>query len=241
MKIAAIIQARMGSTRLLGKVLRMLGDKTVLAHVVDRLRAVPQVDEVIVATTAGSRDEPVAEEARRIGAACFRGSEEDVLSRYYEAAKQVQADAVVRITSDCPLLDPEVSSLVIRSYMEAPMCDYASNTLVRTYPRGLDTEIFSFESLEAAFAETREAYDREHVTPFIYRHPERFVCKSVTSGIPVPDYRWTLDTPEDWELIRRLYDALYVPGQRFSWHQAAAWMNANPEFHAINAHIRQKT
>lgn len=240
MKNVVIIQARMGSTRLPGKVLRTLADKTVLAHVIERAQAFHNVQGIVVATTVGSQDDPIVEEAKRKGVMVYRGSESDVLSRYYEAAFQVQADTVIRITSDCPLIDPEVSSYVIQEYLKEGIYDYVSNTLERTYPRGLDAEIFSFASLEMAYRETSEIHDREHVTPYLYNNPHRFSCRSVVCQDGILDYRWTLDTPEDWELIQRIYESLYHPGRLFSWKEARAFMQQNPELVSINSHIQQK-
>lgn len=240
MKNVVIIQARMGSTRLPGKVLKTLAGQTVLAHVIERTKAFQNVQEIVVATTLGSQDDPIEEEAKRRGVAVYRGSETDVLSRYYEAAMQAQADTVIRITSDCPMIDPEVSSYVIREYLEEGKCDYASNTLERTYPRGLDTEVFSFASLEAAHLETRNPHDREHVTPYIYNNPERFSCRSVECREGTPEYRWTLDTLEDWELIQRIYGVLFDPGRLFSWKEALVLMRERREWMSINSHIQQK-
>ncbi|MEW9702568.1 NTP transferase domain-containing protein [Paenibacillus sp. SI8] len=235
-----IIQARMGSTRLPGKVLRTLAGKTVLAHVIERVQNFQNVQGIVVATTDGTQDDPIVEEAKARGAMVYRGSESDVLSRYYEAALQAQADTVIRITSDCPLIDPEVSSFVIQEYLIGEKYDYVSNTLQRTYPRGLDTEVFSFASLEAAHRKTQEAHDREHVTPYIYNNPECFFSRSVVCQDGIPEYRWTLDTPEDWELISRIYEALYQPGRLFSWKEAASLMRQNPDWAMINSHIQQK-
>lgn len=235
-----IIQARMGSTRLPGKVLRTLADKTVLAHVIDRAKCVKDATEIVIATTAGAQDDAIANEAKRLDVRVYRGSETDVLSRYYEAAAEARADTVVRITSDCPLIDPEVSSRVLQAFVAGQPCDYASNTLVRTFPRGLDTEAFSFESLALAHNEARSSHDREHVTPYLYVNRERFRCRSVVSDEPIPDYRWTLDTPEDWELIRRIYEALYEPGRLFTWQAAAELMQLHPDWDLINSHIQQK-
>jgi len=198
------------------------------------------VQEIVVATTLSSQDDPIVEEAVRLGVRISRGSESDVLSRYYEATLKVQADTVIRITSDCPLIDPEVSSLVISEYLENGKCDYTSNTIERTYPRGLDTEVFSYASLETAHRETLDAHDREHVTPYIYNNPQRFICRSIVNTEDIPEYRWTLDTPEDWELIRRIYETLNQTGRLFSWKEAAAVMQENPGWIGINSHIEQK-
>lgn len=239
MNIVIIIQARMGSTRLPGKVLYELVDKTVLAHVIDRAKAIIGVTEIVIATTIGQQDDPIVQEARKLGVTVYRGSESDVLSRYYEVAKLVRADAVVRITSDCPMLDPEVSSNVVATYSTSNS-DYVSNTLERTFPRGLDTEVFSFDSLETAYREAQAPHDREHVTPYIYNNRDRFVCRSFRSSAEIPEYRWTLDTPEDWELITRIYESIYHPDVLFSWKEAAELIKCNPEWAAINAHIEQK-
>ncbi|MEC0267599.1 glycosyltransferase family protein [Paenibacillus anseongense] len=241
MKNVVIIQARMGSTRLPGKVLTNLAGKTVLAHVIERAQNFKNVQEIVVATTTGAQDAPIVEEAISQGAAVYRGSEYDVLSRYYEAGLQAKADTVIRITSDCPLIDPEVSSHIIQEYLnEGGKYDYVSNTLNRSYPRGLDTEVFSFASLETAHRESQRAHDREHVTPYIYNTPKYFNCRSVLTDEGILDYRWTLDTPEDWELISRIYNSLYLPGQLFTWKEAASLMRKNPDWAMINSHVEQK-
>ncbi|MCY9665098.1 glycosyltransferase family protein [Paenibacillus alginolyticus] len=240
MRNVVIIQARMGSTRLPGKVLKKLIDKTVLAHVVERTEAFQNVQEIIIATTLASHDDLIIEEARRLGVNVYRGSESDVLSRYYETALRARAETVIRITSDCPLIDPETSSLVIKEYLGNSVCDYASNTLDRTFPRGLDTEVMSFASLEVAHREAREPHHREHVTPYIYTNRERFSCRSVINQDGYADYRWTLDTPEDWDLILKIYETLYQSGRIFSWQEAAALMQRNPEWMLINSNIQQK-
>ncbi|MED1872999.1 glycosyltransferase family protein [Brevibacillus borstelensis] len=241
MRNVAIIQARMGSTRLPGKVLKTLVDKSVLAHVVDRAQAIDGIDEVVVATTTNAEDDAIVEETKRLGAAFYRGSETDVLARYYEAARAYQADVVMRITSDCPLLDPEVSGLVLRNFHAEDTFDYVSNTLERSYPRGLDTEVFTFDALTTAFMEAKEYHQREHVTPYLYENSLRFHCKSVRSETDYSRYRWTLDTPEDWELIVRMYEHLYEPDKLFAWKDSLALMERYPELATINEHILQKS
>src|SRR5215469_8186363 len=168
MRVAAIIQARIGSTRLPGKVLRDLGGRTVLERVVSRTRKCTLVNEVIVATSVNPGDDVIVEACVRLRVRVFRGSEHDVLDRYFRAAEAAQAQVVVRITSDCPLIDPEVSDQAIRAFLDA-RADYASNVLERTYPRGLDTEVVALQALECAFREAKEPFQREHVTPFFYQ------------------------------------------------------------------------
>ncbi|EJL46887.1 MULTISPECIES: cytidylyltransferase domain-containing protein [Brevibacillus] len=240
MRSVAIIQARMGSTRLPGKILKELQGKTVLAHVVDRVKAIVGINEVVIATTTQPEDDLIATEARLLDVALYRGSETDVLTRYYEAAKGSKADVILRITSDCPLLDPNVSAYILHHFKSAAKVDYVSNTLERSYPRGLDTEVFTFSALQISHDESQEPYHREHVTPFIYENQQRFRCESVRFEQDYSHYRWTLDTPEDWELIQKMYEELYVPGKLFSWIEAKSFMSENPHLVKINENVVQK-
>src|SRR5215813_1256921 len=171
LKISAIIQARMGSTRLPGKVLMNIGGRSALARVVRRLSRATLIHHVIVATSDLPADDAIVKECARLAVACFRGSESDVLDRYYWAAKANDASAVVRITSDCPLIDPQLVDETIQAF-ETAQADYASNVIPRTYPRGLDTEGFTTEGLAWAWLEAREPHQREHVTPFFHEHLE---------------------------------------------------------------------
>jgi spore coat polysaccharide biosynthesis protein SpsF len=239
MRVVAIIQARMGSTRLPGKVLKDLAGATVLERVVSRVRRCRLVSDVVVATSAEPADEVILNECKRLGTEAFRGSEQDVLDRYYRAAQQAGAEVVVRITSDCPLIDPEVSDKTIQKFLvERP--DYASNALERTYPRGLDTEVMTFAALECAWTEARQAYQREHVTPFLYQHPERFKLLSVKGDHDYSQYRWTLDTPEDLEFLRAVY-ARSIDHQDLSWRDVLNIVQREPELAEMNRHIVQKT
>ncbi|RLC82174.1 MAG: acylneuraminate cytidylyltransferase [Chloroflexi bacterium] len=240
MKTVAIIQAHMGSTRLPGKVLKDLAGEPMLARVVDRTRRTQTLDEVVVATTVQPADEAIVRLCAERGWPCFRGSEEDVLDRYYQAAVAHQADVVVRITSDCPLIEPEVVDLVVGEFLaRQPEVDYVSNTLPpRTFPRGLDTEVVSFEALERAWREDENPAWREHVTPYIYRNPERFDCHGVTNEVDYSGMRWTVDTPEDLELVRRSYE--HFGHDRFSWREVLAVLKERPDWLEINRHVRQK-
>ncbi|HZG15377.1 MAG TPA: glycosyltransferase family protein [Candidatus Bathyarchaeia archaeon] len=241
MRNVVIIQARMGSTRLPGKVMKMLSGKTVLAHVVERALAIPGVDEVLIATTIKHEDDRIVEESQRLQIPVWRGSEADVLSRYYDAAIHTKADVIMRITSDCPLLDPEVSGHVLKTFHDNPETDYVSNTIVRRFPRGLDTEVFSFQALEAAYQETNESYYREHVTPFLYENQQRFRCQSVDGEEDYSHYRWTLDTSEDWNLIQHIYRELYQENTLFSWTKGIELMKRRPDLFKINSQIEQKS
>jgi spore coat polysaccharide biosynthesis protein SpsF len=238
-KIVAIIQARMGSTRLPGKVLLDIEGKTVLARVVNRLRRARLIDELLVATTDRTADEAIVEECRRLSVPVFRGDQEDVLERYFRAAQSAKATIVVRITSDCPLIDPEITTRAIEAFLEVRP-DYASNALVRTYPRGLDTEVISFSALGRAWQEARKPYEREHVTPFIYEHPAEFKLLSVTDDADHSAHRWTVDTPEDMELVRAIYRRL-KDNPTFSWRDVLNLLDREPDLMDLNRSVLQKT
>jgi spore coat polysaccharide biosynthesis protein SpsF len=238
MKVVAIVQARMASTRLPGKVLLDLAGRTMLARVVRRVRRAAGIDEVVVATTGALGDEGIVEECRRLKVACFRGSEPDVLDRYYGAAAAHQAGVVVRITADCPLIDPGETGRVIRAFVGGQP-DYASNILHRTYPRGLDTEVISAATLARAWREAGEPYQRTHVTPYIYQHPQRFRLLSVTGEEDLSVHRWTVDSPDDLELVRAIY--LRMSGEdTFSWRDLLRLLEDQPWLGELNRHVRQK-
>jgi spore coat polysaccharide biosynthesis protein SpsF len=240
MKIVVIIQARMGSTRLPGKVMLPLLGKTVLAHVVQRCKEINLADEVVIATTNQDIDKQIDEEARKLNIPCYRGSETDVLQRYYEASQAYNADIIVRVTSDCPLLDSEISNQVIKQFLSDPLVDYCSNSIKRSFPRGLDTEVVSASVLKRAHYSAIEPSEREHVTPYIYLRPHEFNIKHMTNGTDYSHYRWTLDTPEDWELIKNVYRHLYSKEKVFGWNEVIALMRMNPEIPLMNAHVEQK-
>ncbi|WP_346887107.1 glycosyltransferase family protein [Clostridium sp. UBA1056] len=243
MKITAIIQARMGSTRLPGKVMKNIFGKTVLEHVVDRLRKSQLLNDIIIATTIGECDNKIAEEAERLSVNCYRGSENDVLSRYYNAAKENGSEIVIRITSDCPVIDPRIIDSMLERFIELYKnneIDYMSNTLERTFPRGLDAEIIPFEILEKAYNEADKQYEREHVTPYIYQNPETFKLIGFKNPINYSEYRWTLDTPEDFEVITRIYKELYKYDEMFYFDDIMNLMKRYPEIKNINDDIEQK-
>jgi spore coat polysaccharide biosynthesis protein SpsF len=242
MNIICIVQARVGSTRLPGKVLKKICGKTVLEHDIDRLKRIKNIDEIIIATTTLEKDNSIVKECENLGVKYFRGSEGDVLSRYYYAAKENNGDVVVRVTSDCPLIDSEVSENIIEFYLDNKgKYDYVSNTIERTYPRGLDTEVFSFTSLERAFKEAISPRDREHVTPYIWDNPEIFKLAQYKNSKDYSDLRWTLDTEEDFELINRVYNLLYPNmNSKFEFQDILNLYNYYPELKSINAHIEQK-
>jgi spore coat polysaccharide biosynthesis protein SpsF len=236
-KTVAIIQARMGSSRLPGKVLAPIKGKPMLWYVLQRTKAARTVDDVVVATTTKAADGAVIEFCREHSIASFRGSENDVLDRYYRAALERQAQIVVRITSDCPLIDPEIIDKTVSAFL-AQRPDYASNSLVRTYPRGLDTEVMSFEALSIAWKEARQAYQRAHVTPFLYENPQRFRLLSVTADEDYSAHRWTVDTQEDLDLVRAIYSRF--ADEHFSFDDILQLIEREPSLSEINEFVVQK-
>lgn len=236
MTTAVIVQARMGSTRLPGKVMRKLGERTVLAEVLSRCAAIPGKDIVVCAVPDEVASADIEAEARRAGAVTFRGSESDVLGRYLGAARSVDADVVMRVTSDCPLIDPDVcgETLALRHREDAA---YAANNFTRTYPHGLDCEAFTTAALAEADQTTQEPYDREHVTPWLRRAPH---LKRVNLAAPDASYaadRWTLDFPEDLAFIQAVFAAL-PPGSPGRTPDVLAVLSANPRLRDINARHR---
>lgn len=238
MKLVAIIQARMGSTRLPGKVLNDLEGETVLARVVNRLRRARLIDEVLVATTDRAADDAIVTECRRLSVPVSRGDQDDVLDRYFRAAQLAKADVVVRITSDCPLIDPEITDKTIAAFLKTRP-DYASNALVRTYPRGLDTEVMLAAALGRAWQEARKPYEREHVTPYLYEHPADFKILSVTGDADHSGHRWTVDTPEDLALVRAIYARL-KDNPMFLWSDVLDLLEREPGLVELNRSVRQK-
>jgi spore coat polysaccharide biosynthesis protein SpsF len=231
----------MTSTRLPGKVLKTVLGKPLLEYQIERLQRVQSADELVIATTTNETDNLIVELCTRLGVAFYRGSEEDVLARYYEAAQKSQADVVVRVTSDCPLIDPEIIDRIIEDYWQRqPTCDYVSNCLERTYPRGMDTEVFSFEALEQAYLEATAIPDREHVTPFIHRQPQHFQIAQVLHWENQSHYRWTVDTPEDFDLVKKILEFFSLKKLDFTMNDCIALLQRYPDWQKINAHVEQK-
>lgn len=242
MTVVAITQARMTSTRLPGKVLLPVLGRPMLAYHVERLRRCCRIDTLVVATTTNATDEPIVRFCAEAGVACYRGPEDDVLARYHGCAVAHGATVVVRLTSDCPLIDPDIVDRCIAVFLEArPGFDYVANTLgVRTYPRGLDAEVFSFRALDEAHREAADPAEREHVTPFLYRHPERYRLGNVAHPTDQSRHRWTLDEPADFDLLSRMIAALYPQRPDFTWLDGLALLERHPEWSEINRAVRQK-
>ncbi len=240
MSTLAVIQARMGSTRLPGKVLADIAGAPMLSRVVSRTARAASVDRVVVATTIESADDQLVTMCLDKGWDVFRGSQHDLLDRYYQAALHYRADVVVRITSDCPFIDPELIDQVVGNLnTSSPRGDYAANTIApRTFPRGLDTEVMTFAALERAWKQDSDPMLREHVTPYIYRHPEQFTLIRVDHAIDLSAHRWTVDTAEDLALVRRIYDSF--TDDYFSWHDVLRLVEEHPDWEDVNRDTHQK-
>jgi spore coat polysaccharide biosynthesis protein SpsF len=236
-----VIQARLGSSRLPGKVLRPLAGRPVLEWVVRAVRAVDGLSEVVVATTTEPEDDEIEALARRLGVRTVRGSTDDVLSRFLLAVDGLNADAIARFTSDCPLLDPEIASVVVGAWRASPSLDHVSTVHPRCLPRGMDAEIASVSALrrlDADLSTPEVMHHRTHVTSYLYTHPQDFAVLGVTVHPDASDLRVTLDTPEDLALIEALVERLgdHPP----AWRDVVSTLRQDASLSAINARVRQK-
>jgi spore coat polysaccharide biosynthesis protein SpsF len=239
MKTHIIVQARMTSTRLPGKVLLPLAGEPMLVRLIERLSRVRFADGVAIATTKNATDDPIVALCEKLGVSSYRGSEHDVLSRYFECAQQLSAGTVVRVTSDCPLLDPALIDLAISRYQQGDI-DYVSNTLDPTWPYGMAVEVFSAHVLGLAHREARQAAEREHVTPYIYWNPERFRLVNLRHTENLSHLRLTIDTLEDYELVQRVFAAAYSQRRDFAIADVLSVLQANPDWLDLNQHVQQR-
>ncbi len=243
LKVVAIIQARMASKRLPGKVLAEILGEPMLAWVVDRVQLAENVGEVIVATTTDPGDDAIVELCQRRGYSFQRGDASDVLDRYRSTAKAYGAEIVVRITADCPLIDPALIDRTVQALLEAqPRADFAANRLPwnRTYPIGLDVEVCTVDALERAWLEASEPHQREHVMPYIYEQPERFRILHVTADDDYGHLRWTVDTERDLKFVREI--ARRIPDRvNFGWKDVLKIVEEEPELMQINESVKHKT
>jgi spore coat polysaccharide biosynthesis protein SpsF len=244
-RVVVVIQARLGSTRLPGKVLMEIGGALALEHVVARSQAIVGVDGVVVATTDLTDDDAIADACAAHDIACFRGNEEDVLDRYYQVAREWKADHIVRVTADCPLVCPhEAARVVERQLTRGADCTHNLTIFGSEMPLGTGVEVFTFDTIAASWREGRSAHHREHVDEFVYEHPERFQIELVTAPVQLarPRYRLTVDTEEDLDLIRRIYDAVAPgPGGLVELRDVIALLDGRPDLVEINVHVQQKT
>jgi spore coat polysaccharide biosynthesis protein SpsF len=236
-QVTAIIQARLGSTRLPGKTLMEIEGESLLGHLLSRVRASKLVNDIIIATTDEKRDDPIVEFARNREVNCYQGSENDVLDRFYQVASEFKVENIVRITPDCPMLDPVVMDSVISKYVDGGY-DYVSNTITPTFPDGLDTEVFSFAALEKAWKEAALPSEREHVTAFIVNHPELFSHLNVAKqGKDLSWMRWTVDTGQDLEFAKKIFAELYSPDKIFYMDEIISLLERKPELLDLNRGI----
>lgn len=241
-RVVILIQARMGATRLPGKPLKTIMGRPMISYLVERLWRVSKADEVVLATTTNPQDIQLVAYSQKEKLPCYRGSEEDVLDRFLQAARKHHADVVVRITADCPLMDPALVDQAIEYFLKGGF-DYLSTRLDEQcrFPRGMDVEVFSMKTFERVAVEAKLPEEREHVTLFYYRHPEKFKLGSVVNQkLDLAKYRLTVDTPEDFELISILLAYLYLKKKTFDLGDIAAALLQHPEWADINGHIKQK-
>ena len=232
----------MGSTRLPGKILKEVMGKPLLEYLLERLKRVKKADDICVATTIKSQEQPILDVCFRMNMKTFRGSEKDVLERYFLAAQELRADAIVRVTSDCPLIDPVEIDRFIQYYLEnADRYDRVADCPEGSYPLGMGTEVFSFKALKQAHEYSKSKPEREHVTPYIYLHPEIFRLGYSPYKENQRDYRLTIDTPEDFKLISKIIESLYPINPNFSIQDILKLLEKNPRWQELNRHIKQKT
>lgn len=241
-KVVAIIQARMTSSRLPGKVMKEISGFPMLFHVINRVSKSRLINQIIIATTDDTSDDEIQKYCDLLGFTCFRGHPYDVLDRFYHAAKLYNAEIIVRVTADCPIIDPEVIDSLIKTFLESDV-DFVANRLPppweRSFPIGLDVEITSFPALEEAWNKAKTKFEREHVMPYLYVEPGRFKTLIVQHE---PDYgkkRFTVDTPEDLEFIRLIFDH-FSPKIDFSWIDVINFLSKNPQLEKINQSISAK-
>lgn len=240
-KIAAILQARMGSTRFPGKVLSDLAGKPLLTHIVERIRATEKISAIILATTTNPDDAELAIFAAKNGIYCYRGEVDDVLARFYGVAKQYKIDTIIRICCDDPLIDPFMLNDLLEMHLQTKS-DYTSTSHVRTFPMGVEAEVFNYDVLEKAFNLADKKYEREHVTPYFYQHPDLFKLSflEATGKLKRPDLRLTVDTPEDMQLIQTIFKGLHNSGRLFNIVDVIDFLDSHPEFLLINKDVTQK-
>lgn len=231
--ILAILQARFSSTRLPGKVLKSILGKPMLAIQIERIKRSQLIDKLVIATSNQSTDDAIASLANKIKVNCFRGSLNDVLDRFYQIAFKLNPSHIVRLTGDCPLIDPKLIDQIIKYHLEHDF-DYTTNAIEATYPDGLDVEIFTFKALKEAWEEAKLPSQREHVTPFINRQPKRYNIHHYKNDQDLSALRWTVDEPLDFELVTRIYEGLYPQNPQFTTQDVLNFLELNPELKTLN-------
>lgn len=232
--IVAIIQARMGSSRLPGKVLKRIMGKPVIYYILERLKYSKKIDKIVIATTDSHNDDPIAQFCIDNNVAYYRGSEDDVLDRYYQAAKKFNADIIIRLTGDCPLIDPQIIDKLIELFKEN---DNDHMSLGSTYPEGLDAEALNFSALENAWKHAKLKTEREHVTVYLWSNPDKFKSKPIEYTENLSKYRVTIDEPEDFEVVKNIISDLYKENELFHMQEIIDFLDSHPEIFQINQGI----
>lgn len=238
MKIVTVIQARMSSTRLPGKIMLPILGKPLLLRMIERVQQAKLIGKLVIATSTAADDDEVETFCNDNNLICFRGHLTDLLDRHYQVSKTYSADAVVKIPSDCPLIDPHIIDKVIQHYIQNEDLDFVSNLHPATYPDGNDVEIMSFDSLECAWKDSTKSYEREHTTPFIWENDDTFKAGNVVweTGLDYStSHRWTIDYPEDYEFIRKVYEELLPTKPNFSLNDILLLLKQKPEIAEINS------
>jgi spore coat polysaccharide biosynthesis protein SpsF len=232
-EVAAIIQARRGSTRLPNKVIKRIEGKPMLLHVVERVKMAKTISRVYLATTNSAQDKSLERVVSGMGIETFFGNESDVLDRYYKAATEYKINHIVRITADCPLIDPGIIDKTVSKYLDGKY-DYVSNTLKPSYPDGLDTEVFSLRAIEKAWREATKVSEREHVTSYIWNHPVIFRLGSVMNDTDLSGHRWTVDDKNDLRFVRLVYRHLYHKNPEFRYNDILNLLEECPKIRLLN-------
>ena len=237
-KIIAIVQARLTSTRLPEKVMKTLAGRPVLSHVFNQLSYSKMLDKMVLATSNNKSDDPIERWAIQNQIEYYRGDLNNVLKRFFDAAKYFRADVIVRITADCPLIDPNVVDHVIDGFIKGDY-DYYANINPPTFPDGLDTEVFSFCTLEKAFINAKKKSEIEHVTPYVINHPEQFKIGNYKMAMNYEHYRWTLDNPEDYHFLSKIFDNLYHENSYIKYTDVIKFLDINKSLLVINKNLRR--
>lgn len=241
MMVVIIVQARLGSSRLPGKVLKTIDGRPMLSYQLERLRRVARAQSIVIATTDKVPDNDIVRFSDHEGVHAFRGPENDVLARFCGAAIESEARCVVRVTADCPLIDPSLIDWAIAEFVDSgDRYDYISNMIAPSWPYGMAVEVVSAAALADANRESTDAVEREHVTPFIYWRPQRYRIRSLTMTPNLSHHRWTVDTQEDFELISLIFHSLYPRNPKFTMTDVLALLEVNPSWSQLNAHVQQK-
>ncbi len=236
-KIVAIIQARIGSTRLPGKVLREIMGRPMLSFMLERLSFCDLIDEIVIATTTSERDKPIVEFCLKNNISYYRGSENDVLDRFYNTAVESGANIILRLTADCPLIDPRIIDKIISQFTKNSNLDYMNTA--PTYPEGVDAEIFTFFALEKAWNNAKLNTEREHVTAHIWSNPKEFNFTSLQYSRDLSKYRFTVDEPEDFEVVKSIFVALYKEKGIFHLENIIDYLDSHPDVFKLNQNIKR--